>query len=326
MITRASDSGIRLSLVDHDVAVVCRLIETRQNSGFFKERKAQNVDPPAPEFSRAYFWYVLVGCLLTTQQRSTKGSPVNRFLDTEPFPLAIEACEEQPSLREFVQKTIKDFGAIWRGNIIASQAAENWKRLNAGCWQEAEEQFERLKGQRSRKPRKEDRAAEREAAHWADAKLAGIGPKQSRNLWQWLGLTRYEVPLDSRVTKWVNQNLSIKIADQDLNRIDRYESALDRIQAICDKAGILPCELDAAAFDYEDEGGGGPKSTTTLPGFINPHGQITIRNTGVPGTDKNQYIYQLACSICGQIYGANGSDIHERKCPVCQGGRKGLEV
>ena len=279
-----------------------------------------------PSLHRPVLWYVLIGCLLTTQQRSTKGSQVNRFLDTEPFPLAIEACEKQPSLREFVQKTIKDFGAIRRGITIASQAAENWQRLNAGCWQEAEERFERLRGQRSRKPRKEDRAAEREAAHWADATLAGIGPKQSRNLWQWLGLTRFEVPLDSRVTKWVNQNLSIKIATQDLNRIDKYESALDRIQAICEKAGILPCELDAAAFDYEDEGGGGPKPTTTLPGFINPHGQITIRNTGVSGTDKNQYIYQLACSICGHIYGANGSDIHERKCPVCQDGRKGFQI
>jgi hypothetical protein len=283
------------------------------------------VDPPAPEFSRAHFWYVLIGCLLTTQQRSTKGSQVNRFLDTKPFPLALEACEKQPSLGEFALKTIKDFGGIRRGITIAKQAAENSQRLNERCWQDAEEWFERLKGQRSRKPRKEDRAAEREAAHWADASLAGIGPKQSRNLWQWLGLTRYEVPLDSRVTKWVNQNLTIQIVIQDLNSIDKYESALDLIQAICEKAGILPCELDAAAFDYEDEGSGvGPKPKTTLPGFINRHGQITVRNTGAPGTDKNQYIYQLACSNCGHVYGANGSDIHERRCPVCQGGRQGF--
>ncbi len=326
MKSSASDTGARLSVSDHDVAVVCRLIEARQNSGFFKERRAQNVDPPAPEFSRTHFWYVLIGCLLTTQQRSTKGSQVNRLLDTNPFPLALKACEKQTSLQHFVLNTVTDFGGIRRGITIANQIAENWQRLNGGHWQEAEQWFQRLRMQRIRQPRKEDLAAEREAAHWADTSLAGIGPKQSRNLWQWLGLTRYETPLDGRVTKWVNHNLSIKIEIKHLDRLDTYESALDRIQAICEKAGVLPCEFDAAAFDYEDEGSGvGPKTKTTLPGFINRHGQITVRNTGAPGTDKNQFIYQLACSNCGHVYGANGSDIHERKCPVCQAGRSGLE-
>lgn len=32
-------------------------------------------------------------------------------------------------------------------------------------------------------------------------KYPGIGPKQSRNFIQWVGLSRYEVPLDSRVLK-----------------------------------------------------------------------------------------------------------------------------
>jgi hypothetical protein len=63
---------------------------------------------------------------------------------------------------------------------------------------------------------------------------------------------------------------------------------------------------------------------TTAIGFVNKHGQIVVRNTGQPGTDHSQYIYQLACTKCGRNYGANGSDIHERKCPECQGGAPGL--
>jgi hypothetical protein len=66
---------------------------------------------------------------------------------------------------------------------------------------------------------------------------------------------------------------------------------------------------------------------TTRPGYVNqPHSQVVIRNTGLPGNDKNQYVYQLGCSHCGHVYGANGSDIHERKCPMCQGGKPGLEL
>jgi hypothetical protein len=61
-------------------------------------------------------------------------------------------------------------------------------------------------------------------------------------------------------------------------------------------------------------------------GFRNRNGQETVRATGVPGTDHLQYVYVLQCKreLCGEIYGANGSDIHQRKCPACQGGRPGL--
>jgi Zn finger protein HypA/HybF involved in hydrogenase expression len=65
---------------------------------------------------------------------------------------------------------------------------------------------------------------------------------------------------------------------------------------------------------------------TTDPGYENPNGQVVLRNTGIRGTDFGQYVYELQCKHCGQQYGANGSDIHERKCPVCQGGRSGIEL
>lgn len=66
-----------------------------------------------------------------------------------------------------------------------------------------------------------------------------------------------------------------------------------------------------------------PRLTTTI-GYVNPRGQVTVRNTGLPSTDHNQVVYQLACSKCGHNYGANGSDIHDRRCPKCDGGLPGL--
>lgn len=59
---------------------------------------------------------------------------------------------------------------------------------------------------------------------------------------------------------------------------------------------------------------------TTEPGYLNRNGQINIRPLGIPGTDHGQSLYQLACTHCGTNYAANGSDIHLRKCPACQGG------
>ena len=67
-----------------------------------------------------------------------------------------------------------------------------------------------------------------------------------------------------------------------------------------------------------------PKGTTE-PGFVNRHGQCVIRSTGERGTDHLQYVYVLECTKCGYQYGANGSDIHLRRCPRCGGGRPGLD-
>jgi Zn finger protein HypA/HybF involved in hydrogenase expression len=67
-----------------------------------------------------------------------------------------------------------------------------------------------------------------------------------------------------------------------------------------------------------------PEVSTTQPGYVNRNGQVVIRNTGIPGTDHLQTVYQLGCSNCGHVYGANGTDIHLRRCPKCQSGAPGL--
>lgn len=66
------------------------------------------------------------------------------------------------------------------------------------------------------------------------------------------------------------------------------------------------------------------KGTTEI-GYRNRNDQTVVEATGLPGTDHLQRIYALRCELCGNTYGANGSDIHERRCPHCQGGRPGLE-
>jgi hypothetical protein len=59
-------------------------------------------------------------------------------------------------------------------------------------------------------------------------------------------------------------------------------------------------------------------------GSVNRHGQICTGHRGVPGTDHLQRSYRTECGHCGLVYGANGSDMHERRCPACQGGAQGI--
>lgn len=59
---------------------------------------------------------------------------------------------------------------------------------------------------------------------------------------------------------------------------------------------------------------------TTEIGYRNRNGQRNTERLGIPGTDHNQVLYRMRCEHCSTEYAANGSDIHHRKCPACQGG------
>lgn len=61
---------------------------------------------------------------------------------------------------------------------------------------------------------------------------------------------------------------------------------------------------------------------TTEIGYVNRNNQRNNGKTEKPGTDFGQWFYDMECLKCGHKYHANGSDIWQRKCPKCQGGRQ----
>lgn len=67
----------------------------------------------------------------------------------------------------------------------------------------------------------------------------------------------------------------------------------------------------------------GDRATTRI-GYVNRNEQEVVRATNLVGTDHLQKIYVLRCRQCGEEYGANGTDIWQRRCPRHQGGMRGL--
>jgi plasmid stabilization system protein ParE len=65
---------------------------------------------------------------------------------------------------------------------------------------------------------------------------------------------------------------------------------------------------------------------STSPGYVNRNHQVVIRRTERPGNDHLQRVYELCCQRCDHRYGANGSDIFQRRCPSCQDGAPGLPL
>lgn len=231
-----------------DVRAVQELVRSTSKSTFVVERMRRNVSATVHRFSHDTFWRVMIGCLMTTQQRSGPDSAVARFLRARPFSLSLSACGNS-RVEATVRRKLSAFGGIRRAPTIAKEVAANHDWLESDGWSHIIEHYNTLSKQRGRSPREGDWKAERVAATFIDERLEGFGPKQARNLWQWLGLSRYEIPLDSRVTKWLNANIfRLKLTPSLLGDRGYYEFVLDGVQALCRRAGVLPCVLDGAIF------------------------------------------------------------------------------
>jgi len=96
---------------------------------------------------------------------------------------------------------------------------------------------------------------ETEAADFIDRCLKGFGPKQSRNLLQSLGVTKYEVPIDSRITKWLNDfvGFPMYLSATALGDLSYYKFVSEGFRELCAASDIYPCVLDAAIFSSFDD-------------------------------------------------------------------------
>lgn len=286
------------------------------------ERRKWNVEETLSLPAADEFWKWIVLSLLSSQQRYGEDSAITRLekgIDEFPLPFSEFASLDDSE----IDKRLRRFRFHQR---ITKQSIANFRYLfgEENGWKSIESTLDSLLKQRNSAPAPVHRELERDAARMLAEILQGVGPKQSRNLLQSLCLTRYEIPLDSRVVGWLRARLGWNISMESLSRPDYYEGLLDRVQASCEAAGVLPTLFDAVAFEEMGRENTVKASPTTCTGYVNRNGQVVVRNTRTPGTDKNQYVYQLGCSHCGHIYGANGSDIHLRLCPSCQGGAAGL--
>lgn len=237
---------------ERDIAIVRKLLDSTKENRFVTRRIEKNVSGSPPGFSRPEVWRVMLGCLLTTQQRSGPDSSVSHFLRLNPFPLTFQSLQEK-QVRRMVEEKLTRFGGIRRAPTIAEQAEANLKWLNSAGWHLVEREFNALLEQRSTEPNHNHAQRERKSALFIQENLKGFGPKQSRNLWQWLGLTRYEIPLDSRITDWLNKHIfPVRLSSQPLGDRNYYQFVMDGIQALSRASGVLPCILDAAIFSTYD--------------------------------------------------------------------------
>jgi hypothetical protein len=231
----------------NDIEKAKEFYKPYQNSSFVRQRIRRNIEQSVELPNKEVFWDAMIGCLLTTQQRSGPKSAVTRFTMIKPFPLNHSACLLQADLKAYIEKTITNFGGIRRAKTISEEIFINRHWLECGGWGEMLTMLKDLRGNRTK-------LKERQVSEFVDDNLKGFGPKQARNLLQQLGLTKYEIPIDSRITKWLNSfGFPVKLSAAALSDRNYYNMISDGFQKLCEEVGIYPCLLDAAIFSSFDK-------------------------------------------------------------------------
>ena len=224
-----------------DVQKVKALIKRMKNNPLVAQRR-KNLKKKIDTVDKHLFWYRLVACLLTTQQRSGPESPISKFLRLEPFPLSLNNCSNHDNLEEFIHSTLSSYDGIRRYNRITEEIVHNFTLIDSEKWSNIKLTLEKLAHDHTH-------LEEQKAAEKVQSLFKGFGPKQSRNLLQSLNLSVYEIPIDSRITKWLNNfGFPIKLSSKILSDNDNYNLISSGIQKLCAKVGIYPCILDAAIF------------------------------------------------------------------------------
>jgi hypothetical protein len=217
------------------------------NNSFVKTRIDRNINNIGLNLTKEFFWRSMVCALLTTQQKSGPFSAVTRFMNTDPFLLSLDSCKKEKNITLFVIKTISNFGGIRMYKRIGEAINNNFYYLQENNWELADEAFSLL--------HVDNFVEERKVAEKIDDNLKGFGPKQSRNMLQDMGLIKYEIPLDSRISKWLNAfNFPIKVNASSLGDKSYYNFILDGFRDLCKKTEIYPCVMDSVIFSSYDKG------------------------------------------------------------------------
>ena len=236
--------NINWNISQTDIEKVKNLISDNENA-FLQSRRLRNVEKQNIVIDKDMVIKTMIMCLLTSQQRSGPNSTVGQFLRFDPFPITFEELTKTKNVEDFIKNTLKQSGLTRYVNRISSYFASNYMKIIDNNWTIISE-LEELKSSDSK-------IKERNIADNLANNFKGVGPKQARNFLQALGLTKYEIPIDSRITAWLNDfGFPVTLTSSPLGDKGYYHFVSDGIQELCEKAEIYPCLLDAVIFSSYD--------------------------------------------------------------------------
>jgi hypothetical protein len=236
--------NIKWGITTDDKARVKAIIDQQLDTDLVRGRHMWNLAETKKKVERAEFWCEMVCSRLTALAAGDAIEKFEQLAHGPEFPLAYDKmCREQSPRENFIHRTLSIYKVGAFRKVISKDLANNFDLLESGEWGRTLDQCNRLTSLQSRE-------VEAEVAEYIDETFRGFGPKLSRNVLQELGLTRYEIPIDNRVAKWLNDELKFpfKVTAKGLSDKDYYALILDGVYVLCAECGEFPCVLDAAIW------------------------------------------------------------------------------
>jgi len=229
-------------ITNEDISKITGIINKYSSESFVINRKNRNLKSETIILSNETIWHALLQSLLTTQEKSGPGSPVVNLISENPFPLSLLEIKASSDPKKYIYDVLTNHRLHYYNNKT-DWIFTNYNLMTAEYVQDITDTLNKLKNANSIDE-------ERLVAHKVADDFKGIGPKQSRNFLQMQGLTKYVLPIDSRLTSWFNDNnlFPFKIDAGSLSSINFYEFIEDGIQELCKQANVYPCILDACIF------------------------------------------------------------------------------
>lgn len=230
---------INWSIEEKDIRLVSEFVAN--NGGSLVElRLERNVNRKNILIDKDTIIQSMLMCLLTSQQRTDPNHLIGKLLMQTPFPVDYAEISTLEDIENYIFSLLHKSGFTKNLLKIPEYFASNIRLLEDMGWDTFIKSISVLDGQVSKE-------VERNVADSIDKAFKGFGSKHARNFLQSLGLSRFEIPLDTLIINWFNDfGFPVTLSSTALQEKRYYHFVSDGIQLLCEKAAIFPCVLDAA--------------------------------------------------------------------------------
>jgi thermostable 8-oxoguanine DNA glycosylase len=229
------------NISESDIKKVVDFVNENRNP-YVDSRISRNVNRIDLQISRDTIIKTMLMCLLSSQEYLSTDSNFEVFFRKKPFLLTYDFLSKATIIEVVLSDVLKINGLTKYSNKIPNYFSSNFSYLEETNWALQTKLENSLK-------KKSTKQSERALADSVDKIFKGFGSKHARDFLQTLGLTKYEIPIDSWTMNWMkNFGFPISFSVTALQDKTFYHFVSDGIQLLCEKANIYPCVLDAAIF------------------------------------------------------------------------------
>ncbi len=216
----------------------------QQSNVHVANRIARNINYQDLLINRDTMIHSLLYSMVLLNQRHSIYPQIESVFQNNSSQFHYETIINVPDVKKYIFETLKKHGITVDINKSPEFFTNNFDLLESTNWVLLDILTKNLY-------QKLDKQAEREIADYVDTMFKGFGSIEARIFLQHLGLIKYEIPIDSVVSDWLNNfNFPIKLSTTALQDRNYYHFVSDGIQLLCKKANVYPCVLEAAIHSY----------------------------------------------------------------------------